>query len=141
MAPQPMAAGSSVEDIDNEEILAILFRHRDGAVDPPVDTVVLELVDQVVERPERVVAVRDSQTRLGTRAFQYDRSHQCPTVPAWFVLVGLKLSQTYGLYSKHACGPQKGPHPATSTRAPEPRGKRVTWARRICARAVPFTSS
>ena len=75
MAPQPMAAGFFVEDIDNEEILAILFRHRDGAVDPPVDTDVLELVDQVTERPERVVAHRDSQTRHGTRAFQYDRSH------------------------------------------------------------------
>ena len=30
---KPMAAGSFVEDIDNEEILAIFFRHRDGAVD------------------------------------------------------------------------------------------------------------
>ena len=63
MAPQPMAAGSFVEDIDKEEILAILFRHRDGAVDPPVDTVVLELVDHVIERPEGVVAHLDSQTR------------------------------------------------------------------------------
>ena len=74
MAPQPMAAGSFVENIDNE-ILAILFGHRDGAVDPPVDTVVLELVDHVIEIPEGVVAHRDSQTRHGTRAFQYDRSH------------------------------------------------------------------
>ena len=38
-------------------------------------TVVLELVDHVIEKDEGVVAHQDSQTRHGTRAFQYNRSH------------------------------------------------------------------
>ena len=48
---------------DNEELLAILFRHRDGAVEQPVDAVVLVLVDHVIEKDEGVVAQQDPQTR------------------------------------------------------------------------------
>ena len=69
--PDPLVAVA----FENEELFAILFRHRDGAVEPPVDTVVLVLVDHVIVRDEGVVAHQDSQTRHGTRAFQYDRSH------------------------------------------------------------------
>ena len=68
----------------HEEIVAILFRHRDGAVESPVDTVALELVDQVIEKHEGVVDGDHFHIQWhGTRAFQYDRSSQCPTVPAW----------------------------------------------------------
>ena len=39
--------------INNEELLALLLRHRDGAVEPLVDTVVLELVDQTNNKPDK----------------------------------------------------------------------------------------
>ena len=52
---------------DNEELVAILFRHRDGAVEMPVDTVALELVDQVIERYEGIVdSVRPDTPLLGS---------------------------------------------------------------------------
>ena len=37
---------------------SLLFRHRYGALEPPADTVILELVDYVIERHERVVGIR-----------------------------------------------------------------------------------
>ena len=72
--------------IDNEETVANHFRHRDGTVESPVDTVALELVDQVIERHEGVVDGDHFHIQWhGTWAFQYDRSSQCPTVSAWLL--------------------------------------------------------
>ena len=79
MASQPMAA-VFFEDldaiaIDDQELLTLLFKPRDGDVELPVDTVALELVDQVTERLEGVVDGDHSHIqRHETPSFQYDRS-------------------------------------------------------------------
>ena len=71
-----------VEDIDNEELLAILLRDRDGAIEPPMVTVVLEFVDHVIERHERVVDGDHFHIGVRRRGTEHELSNTTESINA-----------------------------------------------------------
>merc|ERR1719284_1993038 len=78
----PLVEDLDAVAIDNEELLALLLRHRDGAVEPPVDTVVLELVDHVIERHEGVVDGDHFHIGIRRRGTEYEPSNTTEAVDA-----------------------------------------------------------